>query len=67
MPYKIYSTDNPIIQRLNPKPFRLSQPRYCPQDDTGFCIIDYDVTPQQDLANYCPQNTTGFYDFAQAP
>lgn len=54
MPYKIYSADNPIIQRLNPKPFRFSHPRYCEQDNTGFFTIDYTVTAQQDLVNYCP-------------
>lgn len=32
MPYKIYSANSPVNQKLNPKPFRLSQPRYCPQD-----------------------------------
>jgi hypothetical protein len=45
----------------------LVNPRYCPQDITGFYTIDANITPQQDLVNYCEQNTTGFYDFAQAP
>ena len=45
----------------------LVNPRYCPQNTTGFYTINATINPQQDLVSYCPQNTTGFYNFAQAP
>ena len=67
MPYKIYKANRAtVIQRKNPNPFSLTNPRYCPQDITGW----YDLppaTPDEDTSNYCPQDNTGFYDFDQAP
>lgn len=66
MPYKVSGTvDSRILTYKNPYPYRLSLPKYCPQNTTGFYDIVHNIVPEETTNNYCPQATS--YDFTQAP